>query len=252
MPACRGAGGFRSAEPPPALAGVPCPLAPCAGPCPHPRPCVGPPLPGRSGPALLLQTASGNVEAKVVCFYRRRDISSSLIALADKHASESSRALPHAPGPSAGGGAAVHVLAWTAPCTVQGSQAWGWATQGGRLWWGRAPPVGSGPRACMRTSYQQRSCGTSLRPVQDLVLCPEGQGWGSGPLGPPRACAHQPGTACGLPVLSRGFGSWRCGVSGPGPICAIPVVRALRRAGGLCGPGIANGGQSPVSVPSPE
>ncbi|KAB0398846.1 hypothetical protein E2I00_006040 [Balaenoptera physalus] len=39
-------------------------------------------------PALLLQTASGNVEAKVVCFYRRRDISSTLIALADKHARE--------------------------------------------------------------------------------------------------------------------------------------------------------------------
>lgn len=38
---------------------------------------------------MLLQTASGNVEAKVVCFYRRRDISSTLIALADKHASES-------------------------------------------------------------------------------------------------------------------------------------------------------------------
>lgn len=36
----------------------------------------------------LLQTASGNVEAKVVCFYRRRDISHSLIQLADKHASE--------------------------------------------------------------------------------------------------------------------------------------------------------------------
>ncbi|KAG2457517.1 MTA1 protein, partial [Polypterus senegalus] len=34
-------------------------------------------------------TANGNVEAKVVCFYRRRDISSTLIALADKHASES-------------------------------------------------------------------------------------------------------------------------------------------------------------------
>lgn len=34
------------------------------------------------------QTASGNVEAKVVCFYRRRDISQSLIQLADKHASE--------------------------------------------------------------------------------------------------------------------------------------------------------------------
>lgn len=37
----------------------------------------------------MLQTANGNVEAKVVCFYRRRDISSTLIALADKHASES-------------------------------------------------------------------------------------------------------------------------------------------------------------------
>lgn len=34
----------------------------------------------------LNKTASGNVEAKVVCFYRRRDISSSLVALADKHA----------------------------------------------------------------------------------------------------------------------------------------------------------------------
>nr|XP_025868489.1 metastasis-associated protein MTA1 [Vulpes vulpes] len=39
-----------------------------------------------SDPASLLQTANGNVEAKVVCFYRRRDISSTLIALADKHA----------------------------------------------------------------------------------------------------------------------------------------------------------------------
>uniref|UniRef100_A0A673M3V2 Metastasis-associated protein MTA3-like n=1 Tax=Sinocyclocheilus rhinocerous TaxID=307959 RepID=A0A673M3V2_9TELE len=36
----------------------------------------------------LNKTASGNVEAKVVCFYRRRDISQSLIQLADKHASE--------------------------------------------------------------------------------------------------------------------------------------------------------------------
>uniref|UniRef100_A0AAR2L3G9 Metastasis associated 1 family, member 3 n=1 Tax=Pygocentrus nattereri TaxID=42514 RepID=A0AAR2L3G9_PYGNA len=34
----------------------------------------------------LNKTASGNVEAKVVCFYRRRDISQSLIQLADKHA----------------------------------------------------------------------------------------------------------------------------------------------------------------------
>ncbi|KAL7372908.1 hypothetical protein ABVT39_023933 [Epinephelus coioides] len=36
----------------------------------------------------LNKTASGNVEAKVVCFYRRRDISHSLIQLADKHAKE--------------------------------------------------------------------------------------------------------------------------------------------------------------------
>lgn len=35
-----------------------------------------------------LQTANGNVEAKVVCFYRRRDIPGTLIALADKHASK--------------------------------------------------------------------------------------------------------------------------------------------------------------------
>ncbi|KAJ7422090.1 metastasis associated 1 family member 3 [Willisornis vidua] len=35
----------------------------------------------------LNKTANGNVEAKVVCFYRRRDISNSLIMLADKHAS---------------------------------------------------------------------------------------------------------------------------------------------------------------------
>ena len=48
-------------------------------------------------PALLLQTASGNVEAKVVCFYRRRDISSTLIALADKHASESPSRPPSGP-----------------------------------------------------------------------------------------------------------------------------------------------------------
>ena len=33
----------------------------------------------------LNKTPSGNVEAKVMCFYRRRDISSSLILLADRH-----------------------------------------------------------------------------------------------------------------------------------------------------------------------
>nr|XP_008528435.1 PREDICTED: metastasis-associated protein MTA3-like [Equus przewalskii] len=36
----------------------------------------------------LNKTATGNVEAKVVCFYRRRDISNTLIMLADKHASK--------------------------------------------------------------------------------------------------------------------------------------------------------------------
>lgn len=35
----------------------------------------------------LNKTPNGNVEAKVMCFYRRRDISSSLILLADKHQS---------------------------------------------------------------------------------------------------------------------------------------------------------------------
>jgi hypothetical protein len=37
---------------------------------------------------FFLQTAAGTVEARVVCFYRRRDLSSSLIAAADKHHSE--------------------------------------------------------------------------------------------------------------------------------------------------------------------
>uniref|UniRef100_A0A8C9TZJ2 Metastasis associated 1 n=1 Tax=Scleropages formosus TaxID=113540 RepID=A0A8C9TZJ2_SCLFO len=36
----------------------------------------------------LNKTVNGNVEAKVLCFYRRRDISSALVALADKHARE--------------------------------------------------------------------------------------------------------------------------------------------------------------------
>ncbi|KAJ1157234.1 hypothetical protein NDU88_009949, partial [Pleurodeles waltl] len=36
----------------------------------------------------LNKTANGNVEAKVVCYYRRRDISNTLIMLADKHAKE--------------------------------------------------------------------------------------------------------------------------------------------------------------------
>lgn len=33
----------------------------------------------------LMKTSNGNVEAKVLCFFRRRDISQSLITLADKH-----------------------------------------------------------------------------------------------------------------------------------------------------------------------
>ena len=33
----------------------------------------------------LVKTSNGNVEAKVLCFFRRRDISTSLITLADKH-----------------------------------------------------------------------------------------------------------------------------------------------------------------------
>ncbi|GLD47837.1 metastasis-associated protein MTA1-like protein [Lates japonicus] len=44
--------------------------------------------PTKTGACGDILTANGNVEAKVVCFYRRRDISSTLIALADKHASE--------------------------------------------------------------------------------------------------------------------------------------------------------------------
>ncbi|MGH0118897.1 UNVERIFIED_CONTAM: hypothetical protein FKN15_055451, partial [Acipenser sinensis] len=45
------------------------------------------------------QTTNGNVEAKVVCFYRRRDISNSLIQLADKHAKdlEEEKRSPSAP-----------------------------------------------------------------------------------------------------------------------------------------------------------
>lgn len=39
------------------------------------------------------QTPNGNVEAKVMCFYRRRDISSALVVLADKHQCKSSLVL---------------------------------------------------------------------------------------------------------------------------------------------------------------
>uniref|UniRef100_A0A4W3IV36 Metastasis associated 1 n=1 Tax=Callorhinchus milii TaxID=7868 RepID=A0A4W3IV36_CALMI len=46
----------------------------------------------------LNKTANGNVEAKVVCFYRRRDIPSTLIGLADKHASNVCDREPVGPG----------------------------------------------------------------------------------------------------------------------------------------------------------
>jgi hypothetical protein len=36
----------------------------------------------------LNKTSTGNVEAKVMCFYRRRDLPSSLVQLADKHQSK--------------------------------------------------------------------------------------------------------------------------------------------------------------------
>lgn len=34
---------------------------------------------------VLFQTANGNVEAKVMCFFRRRDLPPTLVMLADKH-----------------------------------------------------------------------------------------------------------------------------------------------------------------------
>jgi hypothetical protein len=37
---------------------------------------------------LYFQTPNGNVEAKVMCFFRRRDLPNTLIMLADKHQSE--------------------------------------------------------------------------------------------------------------------------------------------------------------------
>ncbi|EAT39596.1 AAEL008616-PA [Aedes aegypti] len=36
----------------------------------------------------LNKTPNGNVEAKVMCFYRRRDLPTPLVQLADKHQSE--------------------------------------------------------------------------------------------------------------------------------------------------------------------
>ena len=48
--------------------------------------------------ASLSQTASGNVEAKVMCYFRRRDIPPSLLVLADRHQSvaEAEEATPPA------------------------------------------------------------------------------------------------------------------------------------------------------------
>lgn len=205
------------------------------GPSSRPRSCVGPPPRGRSEPALLLQTASGNVEAKVVCFYRRRDISSSLIALADKHASESAaRAAPApggpaapVPGPSAGGGGAVHVLGWTVPCTVQGSQAWGGPCRVGAGLVVRGQPVvcwpgpasgGGGPHpwAPARVHMCVLFINSVLVARASVQCCAQRGRVGFRAPGPPRACAHWPGTACGLRVLSRGAGSWGRRVGGPG------------------------------------
>jgi len=42
---------------------------------------------------LYFQTPNGNVEAKVMCFFRRRDLPNTLIMLADKHQSEYSYTL---------------------------------------------------------------------------------------------------------------------------------------------------------------
>ena len=41
--------------------------------------------------SYLSQTANGQVEAKVSCFYRRRDLSNALVTQADKHSSKSTK-----------------------------------------------------------------------------------------------------------------------------------------------------------------
>merc|ERR1712071_491491 len=41
--------------------------------------------PSKSGIEELNKTPNGNVEAKVMCYFRRRDIPASLLVLADKH-----------------------------------------------------------------------------------------------------------------------------------------------------------------------
>lgn len=55
----------------------------------------------------LNKTPNGNVEAKVMCFYRRRDISSSLIMLADKHQSALEEDESDSDGGEVGGGASI-------------------------------------------------------------------------------------------------------------------------------------------------
>uniref|UniRef100_A0A182UIV0 BAH domain-containing protein n=1 Tax=Anopheles melas TaxID=34690 RepID=A0A182UIV0_9DIPT len=45
----------------------------------------------------LNKTPSGNVEAKVMCFYRRRDLPTPLVQLADKHQSITWRGIPTPP-----------------------------------------------------------------------------------------------------------------------------------------------------------
>lgn len=206
------------------------PPPPGPGPAPRPGPCVGPPREGAQSPPCCCRRPVGT--------WRPRWCASTGAATSPAASSPWLTSMPVSPpacaapalgGPalpfpgafSRGRGGGCPCPRWDRPLHSAGVQAWaeawGWATQGGCLRWGRAPPVGSGRRACVHTSHPQRPCGRSLRPVQDLVLCPEGQGRGSGSLGPPRACAYQLGTACSLPVLSRGAGSWGCGVSGPAP-----------------------------------
>ncbi|XP_022920075.1 metastasis-associated protein MTA3 isoform X2 [Onthophagus taurus] len=67
----------------------------------------------------LNKTATGNVEAKVMCFYRRRDLPSSLVQLADKHqlyggASEETNV--GSPGSDSSGGQVVATTITTTAC----------------------------------------------------------------------------------------------------------------------------------------
>lgn len=136
---------------------------------------------------LLLQTANGNVEAKVVCFYRRRDISSALIALADKHASESR---PRVGGPAFPSPPQARSPASEATCTtcsappppllhlwprVRGAQArWGFMDPGVCL-----SPQGIGGTICLR-GFSMRSI---LRPqISWTVSWVLPGGWGCGLL----------------------------------------------------------------------